>query len=87
MNLETLFYLAVRKGLYTQAAKLAAVRYIREHFRPANKKHCRSIYSLKHDFERATDHYITEADYRECFLQCGFKVCDNRAYAAEVNDM
>jgi hypothetical protein len=65
------------------AAKLAARRYIMEHFRPSTKKHSRSVYSLKHDFERAAIRYISETDYSECLRQCGLRVFDGRVFAME----
>ena len=84
MNLRALFMHALWKCFYRHAAKLAANRYIKEHFRPSAKKHSRSIYSLKHDFEQAANRYISEGNYAECLRQCGFKVVDGRVFAMEM---
>ncbi len=83
MNLEFLFQHALWKCFYRHAAKLAARRYIREHFRPSTKKHPRSIYSLKHDFEETATRYINETDYTEALRHCGFKVVDGHVFATE----
>ena len=81
MNLEGLFLHALWKGFDRHAAKLAACRYITEHFRPSRKRHPRSVYSLKHDFEQATTRYITENDYADCLQRCGLKVVDGQVFA------
>jgi hypothetical protein len=78
---ELLFMHAMWKCFYRHAAKLAACRYITEHFRPSPKKHPRSIYGLKHDFERATVRYIPENDFADCLQQCGLKVIDGKVFA------
>ena len=84
MNLEVLFLHTVWKGLDRHAAKFAARRYIMEHFRPSVKRHPRSVYSLKHDFEAATTRYINESDYAESLRHCGFRVVDGKVFAKEV---
>ena len=84
MNLRALFMHTLWKCFYRHAAKLAACRYIKKHFRPSAKKHPRSIYSLKHDFEEAASRYISESDYAESLRQCGFKVIDGRVFAMEM---
>jgi len=84
MNLEYLFQHALWKCFYRHAAKLAARRYIKEHFRPSRRRHPRSVYSLKHDYEDATNRYINETDFTECLRQCGFKVSDGRVFAMET---
>ena len=83
MNLEFLFRHALWKCFYRRAAKLAARRYIMGYFRPSRRRHPRSVYSLKHDFEAAANRYINEADYVECLRQCGFTVSDGRVFATE----
>jgi hypothetical protein len=80
-NLEVLFLHTLWKGFDRHAAKLAARRYIKEHFHPSHKKHPRSVYSLKHDFEEAASRYISETDYTESLRHCGFKVVDGRVFA------
>ncbi len=83
MNTHTLFMHAMWKCFDRHAAQLAARRYIREHFRPSTKKHPRSVYSLKHDFEEAVNRYINETDYGQCLQQCGLRVVDGRVFARE----
>jgi capsular polysaccharide biosynthesis protein len=83
-SLEFLFRHALWKCFYRHAAKLAARRYIKEHFRTSTKKHPRSAYSLKHTFEDATNRYINEADFTESLRHCGFKVVDGRVFTTEA---
>ena len=80
-NLKTLFMHTLWKCFYRRAAKFAACRHIAEHFRPSRKPNPRTIYGLKHDFERATDRYINEDDYGDCLQQCGLKVVDGKVFA------
>ena len=81
MNLESLFMHAIWKCFDRHAAKLAACRYITEHFRPSQKPNQRSVYSLKHDFEEAATRYITENDYADCLQRCGLRVVDGKVFA------
>ena len=85
MSLEFLFMHTLWKCFYRHAAKFAACRYIKKHFQPSSKLNPRSVYSLKHDFERASDRYICESDYSECLRHCGFKTIDGRVFAAETS--
>ena len=87
MNLRTIFMHTIWKGLDRHAAKLAACRYIPKHFQPSKKRNVRSVYSLKHEFERAETRYINEDDYTECLRRCGFKVVNGKVYAKEVDAM
>jgi hypothetical protein len=87
MNLYVVLVHAVWKGLDRHVANRAASRYIAEHFQPSQKRNARSIYALKHDFERAETRYITEDGYSECLRQCGFKVIDGKVFAEEVDVM
>jgi hypothetical protein len=80
---EFLFIHALWKCFDRHAAKLAARRYIMEHFQASPKQHPRSVYSLKHDFERAANRYICEGDYGESLRHCGLKVIDGRVFAKE----
>ena len=80
-NLEVLFMHTLWKCFDRHAAKFAACRYIKKHFRPSTKKNPRSVYSLKHDFEEAASRYISEGDYSESLRRCGFKVVDARVFA------
>ena len=84
MTLEFLFQHALWKCFYRHAAKLAARHYIKEHFRSSTRRHPRSVYSLKHDFEDAANRYINETDYSECLCHCGFTVSDGRVFATEI---
>ena len=81
MNLRIIFLHTIWKGLDRHVANRAACRYIAEHFRPSRKRHARSVYSLKHDFEQAANRYINEADYSECLRHCGLKVAGGRVFA------
>ena len=83
MNRETQVAPPPWKILERQAAMQIACQYIPKHFRPSRKRNTRSIYSLKHDFERAAEYYINEADYTECLRQCGLKVVDGRVFAKD----
>ena len=62
MNLSKVFVHTIWKGLARHVAKRAACRYITEHFQPSTKPNVKSVYPLKHDFERAETRYITEDD-------------------------
>lgn len=84
MNLAVLFIHTIWKGLDRHVSQELALRYIAEHFQQSRKRHPRSIYSLKHDFEGDCDRYICEEDYANCLRQCGLKVVDGRVYAKEV---
>ena len=81
MNLHALLLHTIWKGLDRHVANRAACRYIGEHFRPSRKRHARSVYSLKHDFEQATTRYITENDYADCLQRCGLRVVDGKVFA------
>ena len=87
MSLRDVLIHATWKGLDRHVANRAACRYIAEHFQPSRKRNVRSIYALKHDFERAETRYITEDDYAECLRRCGFKVVDGKVFAEEVDVM
>jgi hypothetical protein len=83
MNLHAIFLHTLWKGLDRHVANRAALRYITEYFQPSHKRHPRSVYSLKHDFEQLATRYINEADYSQCLRQCGLKVVDGKVFAKE----
>ena len=85
MTPEFLFMHALWKRLYRHAAMLAARRYIVQSFQPSRRRHPRSVYSLKHDFESDASRYICEDDYTECLRECGFRVVDGKVFAKEVS--
>jgi hypothetical protein len=83
MNSRVIFLHTIWKGLDRHVANRAACRYVAKHFWPSRTRNPRSVYSLKHEFERAANRYITETDYSECLRQCGLRVVDNRVFGDE----
>jgi len=83
MDYERIALHALWKTLDRHIAKREARRYIAGHFRPSLKRHNRSVYSLKHDFERAAGRYINEDDYAESLRRCGLKVVEGKVFAKE----
>ena len=81
-NLKTLFMHTLWKCFYRHAAKFAACRYIKEHFRPSRKRNPRSYLLLETRF-RGRRRIVTsrEDDYADCLQRCGFKVIDGRVFA------
>ena len=87
MNLDALLLHAFWKYLDRHVARREARRYIAKTFRPSHKRHPRSVYGLKHDFEQSAGPYINEDDYTDSLRRCGLRVADGRVYAKEIHAM